>query len=96
MISEGFERGYRHFNIKVAPDPEVDVTLAAEVRKRTSDGFLWADANGGYDPDIALKVATKLAEAGVNILEASIKPNRISGYQALKKQGPSLFSWTKV
>lgn len=53
LMSEGFERGYRHFNIKVAPDPEFDVALATEVRKRLSDCFLWADANGGYDPETA-------------------------------------------
>ena len=28
-----------------------------------------------------------LADAGVNVLEAPLRPNRISGYQALKKQG---------
>lgn len=87
LMSEGFERGYQHFNIKVAPDPKFDVALATEVRKRSPNCFLWADANGGYDPDTALKVAPQLADAGVDILEAPIKPNRISGYQALKKQG---------
>ena len=46
-----------------------------------------ADANGGYDPESALKVAPKLADAGVDVLEAPLKPNRISSYQALKKQG---------
>jgi L-alanine-DL-glutamate epimerase-like enolase superfamily enzyme len=48
---------------------------------------LWADANGGYDPDTGLQVAPRLANAGVDVLEAPLKPNRISGYQALKKQG---------
>ena len=28
-----------------------------------------------------------LADAGVDVLEAPLRPNRISGYQALKKQG---------
>ena len=87
LIEAGRARGFKHFNIKVAPDPAFDVALARSVRKLAPDTFLWADANGGYDPETALRAAPKLADAGVDILEAPIKPNRISGYQALKKQG---------
>jgi L-alanine-DL-glutamate epimerase-like enolase superfamily enzyme len=87
VIDAGYKRGYSNFNIKVAPNPKFDIGLARLVRKRAPDGFLWADANGGYDPTTALTVAPKLADAGVDVLEAPLKPNRISGYQALKKQG---------
>ncbi len=87
LIDAGWQLGYRNFNIKVAPDPAFDVALAKRVRKRVPKGFLWADANGGYEPDAALAVAPKLADAGVDVLEAPLKPNRISSYQALKKQG---------
>ncbi len=87
LIEAGLERGYRHFNIKVAPDPKVDVEIARQVRRRVPDGFLWADANGGYDVETALAAAPKLADAGVDVLEAPLRPNRIRGYQALKRQG---------
>lgn len=87
VMEEGKKRGYRHFNIKVAPDPDFDASLAREVRRLAPDGFLWADANGGYDPDRALKAARGLADAGTDVLEAPLRPNRISGYQALKKLG---------
>jgi L-alanine-DL-glutamate epimerase-like enolase superfamily enzyme len=87
IVDQGRKRGYPHFNIKVAPDPEFDVALAREVRRLAPDTFLWADANGGYEPDSALKAAPKLADAGVDVLESPLRPNRISGYQALKKQG---------
>ena len=87
VMDEGKKRGYCHFNIKVAPDPDFDVALAREVRRLAPETFLWADANGGYEPDTALKAAPKLADAGVDVLEAPLRPNRISGYQALKKQG---------
>lgn len=86
-IETGRKRGYHNFNIKVAPDPEFDLQLARHVRRLVPNGFLWADANGGYDLTTAMQVAPKLADAGVDILEAPIKPNRLSGYQALKKQG---------
>lgn len=81
------QRGFRNFNLKVGSNPEFDVELAALVRQRAPDSFLWADANGGYDVVTALEVAPKLAEAGVDVLEAPLRPNRISGYQALKRQG---------
>ena len=87
VIDNGYKRGYSNFNIKVAPDPKFDISLAKLVRQRAPEGFLWADANGGYDQDTALKVAPKLAEAGVDVFEAPLRPNCISGYQALKKQG---------
>jgi len=87
VIDAGFKSGYRNFNIKVAPDPKFDVQLAGLVRQRAPDGFLWADANGGYDQATALAVAPKLADAGVDVLESPLRPNHLSGYQALKKQG---------
>jgi L-alanine-DL-glutamate epimerase-like enolase superfamily enzyme len=87
VMNEGRRRGYRNFNIKVAPDPDFDVQLALRVRRAAPDGFLWADANGGYDADTAMRAAPKLADAGVDVLEAPLKPNQISGYQKLKEQG---------
>jgi L-alanine-DL-glutamate epimerase-like enolase superfamily enzyme len=87
LMAEGRGRGYRHFNIKVAPDPDFDVALATEVRRLAPEAFLWAVANGGYDPPTALAAAPRLADAGVDVLEAPLRPNRISGYQALRKQG---------
>ena len=87
VVEEGKKRGYRNFNIKVSPDPDFDVVLACEVRRLAPETFLWADANGGYDPETALRAAPRLADTGVNVLEAPLRPNRISGYQALKKQG---------
>lgn len=86
LFAEGKRRGYRHFNIKVAPDPKVDVDLAKRVRTLAPDCFLWADANGGYDTDTALTVAPRLADAGVNVLEQPVAANRLSGFAAMRKQ----------
>ncbi len=86
-LREGHERGYRNFNIKVAPDPTFDIELARIVRRAAPTGFLWADANGGYDPQTALAAAPRLADVGVDVLESPLRPNQISGYQALKRQG---------
>ena len=86
-IEEGWKRGYRNFNVKIAPDLEADLALCRKVKARVPDGFLWADANGGYDLETALAAAPKLAEAGVSVFEQPLPANRITGCQRLKKQG---------
>lgn len=87
LINQGRQRGYRNFNVKVAPDPKFDVEMCRMLRKLVPDGFLWADANGGYDEATALAVAPKLAEVGVDVLEQPLRPNHLTGLQKLKKQG---------
>ncbi len=87
MIDEGWNQGYRNFNIKVAPNLAYDIELCKRVRKRVPEGFLWADANGGYDLPTALQAAPKLADAGADVLEQPIRPNEISGFRQLKRQG---------
>jgi L-alanine-DL-glutamate epimerase-like enolase superfamily enzyme len=85
QVAEGRKRGYKHFNIKVAPDPVFDVELARTVRRLAPDCFLWADANGGYDTATALAVIPKLKAAGVDVLEQPVPSNRLSGFLAARK-----------
>ena len=87
MIAQGKQRGYRNFNVKVAPDPKFDVEMCRLVRKLVPDGFLWADANGGYDLADAVAAIPKLADAGVDVIEQPLKANRLAGYRRLKKLG---------
>ncbi len=87
LIQKGKERGYRNFNVKIAPDKRYDLELCRKVKKAVPDGFLWADANCGYDTATALEVAPKLADIGVAVLEGPLHPHRLSGYQELRKQG---------
>ncbi len=87
LIAQGRARGYEHFNVKVAPDLEFDQALCSIVKERVPEGFLWADANGGYDVDTALEVAPKLAALGVPVLEQPVRPNCIPALQQLKQQG---------
>ena len=86
-VATARQRGYRHFNLKIAPDADFDVRLVRRVRQLVPDGFLWVDANCGYDLATALAVAPRLADAGAEVLESPLRPNQISGYQALKRQG---------
>ena len=85
LIEEGRRAGYRNFNVKVAPDPKFDIELCRRVKKAAPDGFLWADANGGYDLATALEVIPKLADAGVEVLEQPLPANRLTGYRDIRK-----------
>jgi L-alanine-DL-glutamate epimerase-like enolase superfamily enzyme len=85
LIDQGRKKGYRNFNVKVAPDARFDVEMCKTVKKLVPDGFLWADANGGYDEATALEVLPKLADAGVAVLEQPLKANRLTGYRKLRK-----------
>jgi len=85
-VNEGKSRGYRHFNIKVAPDPAFDIELAKTVARAAPKSRLWADANGGYDLPNALLAAPRLAEAGFYVFEQPVAANRLSGFRAMKKQ----------
>lgn len=87
LVAQGRAQGCRHFNVKVAPDPAFDLELCRIVKSLAPDGFLWADANGGYDEATALAVAPKLADLGVPVLEQPLPANLLTGYRRLKQQG---------
>jgi L-alanine-DL-glutamate epimerase-like enolase superfamily enzyme len=87
LIAQGRAQGYRHFNVKVAPDPKFDLDLCRLVKRLVPNGFLWADANGGYDEATALAVVPKLADAGVAVLEQPLPANRLNGYRRIRKLG---------
>jgi muconate cycloisomerase len=86
LIAQGRQRGYRNFNVKIAPDSKFDLELCRLVKRLVPDGFLWADANGGYDEATALEVAPKLADIGVPVLEQPLPANRLTGYRRLRQQ----------
>ncbi|MDZ4796707.1 MAG: enolase C-terminal domain-like protein [Bryobacteraceae bacterium] len=87
LVAQGKALGYRHFNLKVAPDAKFDVELCRRVRKLAPDSFLWIDANGGYDVATALQVAPKFADLGVDVFEQPVAANRLTGFRELKRQG---------
>ena len=87
LIEKGRERGYENFNVKVAPDTKFDIEMCRTLKRLVPEGFLWADANGGYDLATALDVAPRLADAGVAVLEQPLPSNRLTGYQELIRQG---------
>ena len=87
QIAQAHARGFRHFNLKIAPNIQFDLEACRIIKRLAPDCFLWVDANGGYDEAAALEVAPKLAELGIPVFEQPLPANRITGYQRLKKQG---------
>jgi L-alanine-DL-glutamate epimerase-like enolase superfamily enzyme len=88
VVQDGVDKGYRHFNLKVAPDAKFDLELCKYVRSAIKhDFFFWIDANGVYDLVTALHMAPKFADLGVNAFEQPIAPNRLTGLRELKQQG---------
>jgi L-alanine-DL-glutamate epimerase-like enolase superfamily enzyme len=79
-------RGYRGFNVKVAPDAAFDLPMCRLLRQVAPDDCVWADANGGYDEATARDVAPKLADLGFAALEQPLPANRLTGYRRLKQQ----------
>ncbi|MBI5690448.1 MAG: mandelate racemase [Verrucomicrobia bacterium] len=87
LVEAGLARGYAHFNLKVAPDPDFDVQVCRLVRRYAPNAFLWCDANGGYDLATALRAAPMLADLGIPALEQPLPINQISAYRRLREQG---------
>ncbi|HWC91058.1 MAG TPA: enolase C-terminal domain-like protein [Pirellulales bacterium] len=84
-VAVAHERGYRHFNLKVAPDPALDLELCRRLRTLAGSGHVWVDANGGYDEASAVEIAPRLADLGIAAFEQPLAANRLAGYKRLKR-----------
>ena len=87
LVEQAHQRGYRHFNVKVAPDPSFDLELCRQLRRLAPDAFIWVDANGGYDEQVALEIAPKLADLEIAAFEQPLPAGRLRGFRRLKQQG---------
>ncbi|MBS0265234.1 MAG: mandelate racemase/muconate lactonizing enzyme family protein [Planctomycetes bacterium] len=85
-VASAHARGYRDFNIKIAPDPAADLAVIRRVRQLAPTATIWVDANGGYDVADALAVAPRLADLGVAFFEQPVAANRLSGFAELTRQ----------
>lgn len=87
LVEQAGQRGYRHFNIKVAPQASFDLEVCRQLRRLAPQAFLWVDANGGYDERTALEIAPKLADLGIAAFEQPLSAGRLGGFRRLKQQG---------
>ena len=86
-IAAAYARGYRHFNLKVAPDVKQDLEFCRRLKRQSGAGHVWVDANGGFDEPTALDLAPRLADLGIAAFEQPLPANRLGGYRRLKRQG---------
>ncbi len=86
QLEEGRNRGYRNFNLKVAPNVAFDLALAKLVRTLAPGAFLWVDANCGYDFESARKALKGYADIGVDAFESPLPPTQIEAYRWLRRQ----------
>lgn len=86
QVATAFARGYRHFNLKVAPDLAFDLDVCRKLRELAPDSFAWVDANGGYDLQQALAAAPRFADLGMAAFEQPLAANRLSGLAQLRRQ----------
>ena len=86
-VAQAHQRGYRHFNVKVAPNASFDLEVCGRLRRLAPEAFVWVDANGGYDVPTAIEIAPKLADLGIAAFEQPVAANRLEGFRRLKQQG---------
>lgn len=69
-MGEGKAAGFKHFNFKAAVAPETDIEVAETVKAEIpTGGFVWADANQGFQLHDARRVASAFEKIGVDLLE---------------------------
>ena len=82
--AEAVHQGYRTLKLKVGRDPVRDVEIVRQVRRGWPSIKLRIDANQGYDPETALMVCEKLADADLELLEQPIASGMIQELAALR------------
>ncbi len=88
-VEGALEQGFRHFNFKAAVTPETDLALAKAIRQTAGpNAFVWADANQGFQPYEALRVARGFVDAGVNVLEQPFSADQLQLMRRLRNQCP--------
>lgn len=79
------QRGYRHFNLKVAPDLDRDREHLRIIRREFPQAVVWVDANGGFAIDQALQAARVFADLGLLAFEQPVPANCLSGLSRLRR-----------
>src|SRR5205807_1075450 len=71
------DQGFRAMKVKVGIDPEQDVARVAAVRKAIGPMRLGIDANGGWNPEQAVRMIRRLEDFEIAFAEQPIAPGDI-------------------
>ena len=79
-----YERGFRHFGLKIGIDPKLDLANVVALRERFGDRVvLRVDANGALTYDAALALLKKLEPYDIDVAEQPIAIWDLEGLAAL-------------
>ncbi len=85
-MAAGRAEGFIHYNFKAAVTPETDIEVAETVRAEIGPGgFLWADANQGFELHAARRVAQAFEAIGVDVLEQPLPADQFHQMRALRQ-----------
>jgi muconate cycloisomerase len=81
-----YERGFRHFGLKIGVDPAVDVRNVVALRKYFGERIvLRVDANGALSYDAALGLLKKLEPYDIDVAEQPVAIWDLAGLAALSR-----------
>jgi L-alanine-DL-glutamate epimerase-like enolase superfamily enzyme len=79
-----WDKGVRHFKIKVHGDVGEDVERVTAIRAELGpDARLTIDANQSYAPKDAIRALTLMAPSGIDLAEQPVKANDLIGLKAV-------------
>ncbi len=85
-MAEGKAAGFQHFNFKAAVAPATDIEVAETVKAEIpAGGFVWADANQGFQLHNARRVAQAFEAIGVDMLEQPLPADQLHLMRALRQ-----------
>ncbi|MGH7768168.1 MAG: mandelate racemase/muconate lactonizing enzyme family protein [Candidatus Binatia bacterium] len=83
------ERGFAAVKLKISGELKLDTARVAAVRKAVGDDvFIKVDANEAYETKSALRLAKKLADFNVAILEQPVPRAQIQALKEIKLKSP--------
>jgi L-alanine-DL-glutamate epimerase-like enolase superfamily enzyme len=86
VVEESFEKGYRHFRLKIGGDANEDVANFKAMRARFGDSVsLRADANGALRYDQALPLLARLQDYNLEFVEQPVSMYDLEGMAALAR-----------
>jgi muconate cycloisomerase len=80
---EAIAAGYRGFKVKVGTDPKKDFAIVKAVVAAANGGFVWPDANQGFNAADALELARALEPLGITLFEQPVAATDFDGLRAL-------------
>lgn len=76
----GYDLGFRTFKIKVGLDLEKELNLIDDVRRNFEDVHIRLDANGAWNPDIAMIALKSLQPYNIQYIEQPVDRDMLSTY----------------